>query len=280
MKNMGNRHLYRGKRAENGEWVEGFYFCMTHPDGRHTHHFIIPLGADLSLGTPVEKIQVEVDPDTICQCTGYKGIYERDIFQCDDSIYVIAWSDDDLCWEALSVNSSESIALGEFAPEEIDIIGNEIDNPGRCRMERLTYKEGNHYYFANECLVGISTIDEDSLNVLQNVLDKLGAYEDAEEQGLLLRLPCGIGTDIYYIPSEKNFRLNLLDGHGEENRVFHQTVDRITFRKNGWYMECDSDLEYGTGRILLDTSYGVTWFLTSDEAEAKLKEMEDSHDGE
>lgn len=105
-------------------------------------------------------------------------------------------------------------------------------------------------------------------------LDKLATYEDAEKQGLLLRLPCGIGTDIYYIPSEKNFRLNLLDGHGEEKRVFHQTVDRITFRKNGWYMECDSDLEYGTGRILLDTSYGVTWFLTSEEAEAKLKEME------
>lgn len=104
-------------------------------------------------------------------------------------------------------------------------------------------------------------------------LEKLAAYEDAEEQGLFLRLPCGIGTDIYYIPSEENFRLNLLDGHGEENRVFHQTVDRITFRKNRWYMECDYDLEYGTGRILLDTSYGVTWFLTSEEAEAKLAEM-------
>lgn len=102
---------------------------------------------------------------------------------------------------------------------------------------------------------------------------------NAEEQGLLLKLPCGIGTDIYYIPSEKNFRLNLLDGHGEENRVFHQTVDRITFRKNGWYMECDSDLEYGTGRILLDTNYGVTWFLTSEEAEAKLAEMEGRANG-
>ena len=60
------RYLCRGKRTDNGEWVEGFYFCMTHPDGRHTHHFIIPLGADLSLGTPIEKIQVEIDPSTIC----------------------------------------------------------------------------------------------------------------------------------------------------------------------------------------------------------------------
>lgn len=116
---------------------------------------------------------------------------------------------------------------------------------------------------------------------MADLREKLKRDEDAEEQGLRLRLPCGIGTDIYYIPSEENFRLNLLNGHGEENRVFHQTVDRITFRKNGWYMECDSDLEYGTGRILLDTSYGVTWFLTSEEAEAKLKEMEGiEHDGE
>lgn len=87
---MESRYLFRGKRTDNGEWVEGFYFCMTHPDGRHTNHFIIPLGADLSLGTPVEKIQVEVDPDTICQCTGLKDkngklIWENDIVFVSDA---------------------------------------------------------------------------------------------------------------------------------------------------------------------------------------------------
>lgn len=140
-------------------------------------------------------------------------------------------------------------------------------------MERLTKISAVGEYLPRKTLNLIHKSDSSESN-LTEILEKLGEYEDAEEQGLLLRLLCGIGTDIYYIPSEKNFRLNLLDGHGEENRVFHQTVDRITFRKNGWYMECDSDLEYGTGRILLDTSYGVTWFLTSEEAEAKLKEME------
>lgn len=145
-------------------------------------------------------------------------------------------------------------------------------------MERLTKVSAVGEHLPRKPLNLIHKSDSSESN-LTEILEKLGEYEDAEEQGLLLRLPCGIGTDIYYIPSEENFRLNLLDGHGEENRVFHQTVDRITFRKNGWYMECDSDLEYGTGRILLDTSYGVTWFLTSEEAEAKLAEMEEK-DGE
>lgn len=140
-------------------------------------------------------------------------------------------------------------------------------------MERLT--ERNPLWIDDEMWERACEPDCEEIDA---VYRKLKEYEDAEEQGLLLRLPCGIGTDIYYIPSEENFRLNLLDGHVEENRVFHQTVDRITFKKNGWYMECDSDLEYGTWRILLDTSYGVTWFLTSEEAEAKLKEMEEESD--
>lgn len=80
---MQDRYLFKAKRKDNGEWVEGFYFCMTHTDGRHTHHFIIPLGADLSLGTPVEKIQVEVDQSTICQCTGLKDKNGRVIWEND-----------------------------------------------------------------------------------------------------------------------------------------------------------------------------------------------------
>ena len=152
-------------------------------------------------------------------------------------------------------------------------------------MERLTYvAENGEVLFHPADLpddegITITQLAKDGrYKALEEIAERLANREQAEEQGLLLRLPCGIGTDIYYIPSEENFRLNLLDGHGEENRVFHQTVDRITFKKNGWYMECDSDLEYGTGRILLDVSYGVTWFLTSEEAKAKLKEMEEESD--
>lgn len=81
---MNDSYICKAKRTDNGEWVEGFYFYMVHEDGSHVHHFIMPLGTDLSLKTPIEKIQVEIDPETICRSTGIpdkngKMVYENDI---------------------------------------------------------------------------------------------------------------------------------------------------------------------------------------------------------
>lgn len=104
--------------------------------------------------------------------------------------------------------------------------------------------------------------------------EKLAEYEDLEEQGLLLRLPCGIGADIYFIPSKTNYKLNILQGYPESNRVYHQNVEEIAFTQYGWYLECDKDIEYATGQIFIDKLYKETWFLAQAEAEQKLKEME------
>lgn len=109
---------------------------------------------------------------------------------------------------------------------------------------------------------------------IYQAIQKLAEYEDAEEQGLLLRLPCGIGADVYIVPSKVNYELNLLSHHAENNRVYHQNVNNITFTSRGWYMECDKDIEYGTGGILSAKFYKETWFLSLEEAEQKLKEME------
>ena len=109
----------------------------------------------------------------------------------------------------------------------------------------------------------------------ESAYKKLADYEDLEEQGLLLRLPCGIGADIYFVPSETNYKLNILQGCSESNRVYHQNVEKITFTPNGWYLECDKDIEYATDHILIDKLYKETWFLTQAEAEQKLKEMEE-----
>lgn len=137
---MENRHLCRGKRTDNGEWVEGFYFCMTHPNGRHTHHFIIPLGTDLSLGTPIEKIQVEVDSDTICWCTGLKDkngklIWENDIVKDKrGNLYKAFWQNNYYQFSWICVKSDVfSIGtkwdLWSFRSFEIEVIGNIFDNP-------------------------------------------------------------------------------------------------------------------------------------------------------
>lgn len=138
---MEDRYLCRGKRTDNGEWVEGFYFCMIHPDGRHTHHFIIPLGTDLSLGTPIEKIQVEVDPSTICRCTGLedkngKLIWENDIIECRDGKHnfqtQIEW---DAYCAGFIFQDTETSAVGLDAItenglySESKVVGNIFDNP-------------------------------------------------------------------------------------------------------------------------------------------------------
>ena len=108
---------------------------------------------------------------------------------------------------------------------------------------------------------------------LADCLTKFKDYQQLEEQGRLVKLPCKIGDDVWFVPSYTNYNLNTLNNHSEENKIFHQKVARITFSSNGWYLECDKDLEYATDHILLDKMYKETWFLTQEEAEAKLKEL-------
>lgn len=92
-------------------------------------------------------------------------------------------------------------------------------------------------------------------------------------------LPCKIDDDVYIIPSETNFKLNVLSGHKENNRVYHQKVANIVFVKDGWYITGSADREYGTGRILLDRYYKDTWFLTEEEAKAALAKMDGDGNG-
>ena len=53
-------------------------------------------------------------------------------------------------------------------------------------MERLTYRTIKGEAMGNSSVADIG-----------DILGKLAEYEDLEEQGLLLRLPCPIGTTVY-----------------------------------------------------------------------------------
>lgn len=72
-------------------------------------------------------------------------------------------------------------------------------------------------------------------------MEKLADYEDAEEQGRLIKLPCKVGDDVCYIL-------------GIPNKT-PCTIDKCTFEL--------SDIN----------KIGKTLFLTREEAEAKLKEL-------
>lgn len=131
---MESRYLYRGKRIDNREWVEGFLFMVNDIPYILPHHKTgQPIHADNLLKTVVEVLE-----DTICQCTGLKDkngklIWENDIANCMDAE----------CCGYISWNESEAgfyfdvlLEDGRFEEEHIydyqdcmEVIGNNFDNP-------------------------------------------------------------------------------------------------------------------------------------------------------
>ena len=98
---------------------------------------------------------------------------------------------------------------------------------------------------------------------------KLAEYEDLEEQNRLVILPCNVGDDIYAIPSEVNYRLNKSFGAKGLNAICRQVVDHIEFNSYGYLVSTNEGMT-----VHRQEAFGETWFLTRDEAEQKLKEME------
>lgn len=119
---------------------------------------------------------------------------------------------------------------------------------------------------------GLIAIFYRNMWAMAELREKLKRYEDAEEQGLILRLPCKVGDKIF------------LDFAG-----FGKDIDEFTvkdfhldcFEDGETILFCDYESNDSTLSGQIDVmEFGKSVFLTRDEAEAKLKEMEDSHDGE
>ena len=137
-------------------------------------------------------------------------------------------------------------------------------NKGGEMMERLTYR-------------GSEIMTEDgwfkpsySCYSTKRIIERLTEYEDLEEQGLLLRLPCKVREKVYCI-YERYTKCS------EYGQVFEE------YSCQGCEcLECDSHKElyvqsqkaYSLDWIVSNLKrFGKTVFLTKAEAEQKLKEM-------
>lgn len=123
-------------------------------------------------------------------------------------------------------------------------------------MERLTVKWTDKVY---DALDPVDILDNEYSKTNYNkLLTKLGEYEDLEEQGLLLRLPCKVGDTVYSIAND--------------GKIYPVKATREVRIVNGvLHIICES-CRYSD--LVSYDDIGKTVFLTQAEAEQKLKEMD------
>ena len=102
-------------------------------------------------------------------------------------------------------------------------------------MERLTYSE---------------TKEAKANTTIREICNKLAEYEDLEEQGRLLKLPCKVGDTVYKVDKVSN--------KIKQHMVIKFEVDQVDFENFDYCF-----LHH----------FGKTVFLTKSEAKAKLEEL-------
>ena len=144
-------------------------------------------------------------------------------------------------------------------------------------MERLTFEKWEDERFQNDTY--FIELDEGTARILNpwaihrvvagKAIDKFAEYENAEEDGRLLVLPCKVGDTVY----------ELCDGFVEECTVETIYIADYTDRegKSSYMAEIHYDREdcpYVSEEIYF-SDIGKTVFLTQEAAEQALKERKE-----
>lgn len=132
--------------------------------------------------------------------------------------------------------------LIECVENEDGVLGFSIK---KCEM--LTCKDVCKKHFTDACRVECP---------IKEAIDKLAIYEDLEEQGKLLKLPCAVGDSVWFIKSNFAYMKN---PKAEKIRKVEIIDGEIIFRTENRCFE----MKY----------IDKTVFLTREEAEAALKEL-------
>lgn len=104
--------------------------------------------------------------------------------------------------------------------------------------------------------------------------EKLSAYEDAEEQGLLIRLLCKVGDTVYVVTSPFNVFDDIEYDENMKDEVYEAYVSSVSFYESGEQYRIYSKVtNHFIGAYFRECDFGKTVFFTQEEAEAKLKEL-------
>lgn len=124
--------LFRAKRIDNGEWVEGYFWRGV------DHIYVIPSHVGIGYDEKTKRMNayaIEVNYETLCQYTGLNDkngnrIWENDIVkhEISDTIGTVKWYQEDYvgwCVDDIVIDEQQ------FTDEmwnECEVIGNIFDN--------------------------------------------------------------------------------------------------------------------------------------------------------